>query len=356
MNGLRVAVVGATGAVGGVLLRVIEERGLPVDQIRLCASERSRGRKLTFQGRDVIVEMVTPELLSEVDLVFIAAGSGISREVAPLAVEQGAFVVDKSSAFRMDPEVPLVVPEVNGEDLADHKGIVATPNCSTTQFVMALKPLDDANTVTRAIVDTYQSVSGTGAAAMEELRLQSGAVLDGGSAQPSEYPHQIAFNVLPQVETFLENGYTTEEMKMVEETRKIMHRPDLPVSATCARVPVMVSHSEAVHVEFEHPMTSAEVREILSDAPGVEVVDDPESAIYPMPIDGEGCDPVYVGRIRQDVSHPNGIAMWLVSDNLRKGAALNAVQIAEEVMRKDLLQPAATRSIEEPRSTATIKP
>ncbi len=356
MNGLRVAVVGATGAVGGVLLRVIEERGLPVDEIRLCASERSRGRKLTFQGRDVVVEMVTPELLSEVDLVFIAAGSGISREVAPMAVEQGAFVIDKSSAFRMDPDVPLVVPELNAADLEGHSGIVSTPNCSTTQLVMALKPLDDANTVTRTIVDTYQSVSGTGAAAMEELRLQSGAILDGGSAQPSEYPHQIAFNVLPQVETFLENGYTTEEMKMVEETRKIMHRPDLPVSATCARVPVMVSHSEAVHVEFEQPMTPEQVREVLSSAPGVEVVDDPEAAVYPMPIDGEGHDPVYVGRIRQDVSHPNGIAMWLVSDNLRKGAALNAVQIAEEVMRSDLLQPAANRSIEEPVSTANTRP
>ena len=255
MNGLRIAVVGATGAVGGVLLRVIEERGLQVDEIRLCASERSWGRQLAFQGRNVAVEPVTPELLSQVDIVFIAAGSGISREVAPMAVEQGAFVIDKSSAFRMDPDVPLVVPELNPADLAGHNGMVSTPNCSTTQLVMALKPLDDANPVTRTIVDTYQSVSGTGAAAMEELRLQSGAVLDGGSAQPSEYPHQIAFNVLPQVETFLDNGYTTEEMKMVEETRKIMHRPDLPVSATCARVPVMVSHSEAVHVEFEHPMT-----------------------------------------------------------------------------------------------------
>ena len=355
MNGSRIAVVGATGAVGGVLLRVIEERGLPVDEIRLCASERSWGRQLLFQGRKVAVEPATPELLSQVDVVFIAAGSGISREVAPMAVEQGAFVIDKSSAFRMDPEVPLVVPELNAADLESHSGIVSTPNCSTTQLVMALKPLDDANTVTRAIVDTYQSVSGTGAAAMEELRLQSGAVLDGGSARPSEYPHQIAFNVLPQVETFLDNGYTTEEMKMVEETRKIMHRPDLSVSATCARVPVMVSHSEAVHVEFEHPMTSAEVREILSDAPGVEVVDDPEAAVYPMPIDGVGRDPVYVGRIRQDVSHPNGIAMWLVSDNLRKGAALNAVQIAEEVLRNDLLQPASNRSIEEQVSTANAK-
>ena len=356
MNGLRIAVVGATGAVGGVLLRVIEERGLPVSEIRLCASERSWGRRLAFQGRNVAVEPVTPELLSQVDIVFIAAGSGISRQVAPMAVDQGAFVIDKSSAFRMDPHVPLVVPELNAEDIAGHSGIVSTPNCSTTQLVMALKPLDDANSVTRAIVDTYQSVSGTGSAAMEELRLQSAAILDGGSAQPSEYPHQIAFNVLPQVETFLDNGYTTEEMKMVEETRKIMHRPDLPVSATCARVPVMVSHSEAVHVEFEHATTPAEVREILSDAPGVEVVDDPQAAVYPMPVQGEGHDPVYVGRIRQDVSHPSGIAMWLVSDNLRKGAALNAVQIAEEVIDKELLQPTASRSREQPVSSANPRP
>ena len=343
MNSLRIAVVGATGAVGGVLLEVIAERGLPVDQIRLCASERSWGRKLAFQGRDIEVEPVTQELLSQVDVVFIAAGSGISRQVAPIAVDQGAFVIDKSSAFRMDPDVPLVVPEVNGDDLADHRGIVSTPNCSTTQFVMALKPLDDANPIARAIVDTYQSVSGTGAAAMDELRLQSGQVLNGGVAEPDQYPHRIAFNVLPQVETFLDNGYTTEEMKMVEETRKIMHRPDLPVSATCARVPVMVSHSEAVHVEFERPMSPGQVSEILSDAPGVEVVDEPGEAVYPMPIDAEGRDPVYVGRIRRDVSHPNGIAMWLVSDNLRKGAALNAVQIAEQVLDGDLLNPATTR-------------
>ena len=332
MNGLRIAVVGATGAVGGVLLEVIAERGLPVDQIRLCASERSWGRNLTFQGRDIEIEPVTTDLLSQVDVVFIAAGSGISRQVAPIAVDQGAFVIDKSSAFRMDPDVPLVVPEVNGDDLADHRGIVSTPNCSTTQLVMALKPLDDANPIARAIVDTYQSVSGTGAAAMDELRRQSAGILNGGVAEPDQYPHQIAFNVLPQVETFLDNGYTTEEMKMVEETRKIMHRPDLPVSATCARVPVMVSHSEAVHVEFERPMSPGQVSEILSDAPGVEVVDEPGATIYPMPIDAEGRDPVYVGRIRRDVSHPNGIAMWLVSDNLRKGAALNAVQIAEQVL------------------------
>ena len=347
LNGLRIAVVGATGAVGGVLLQVIEERNLPVEEIRLCASQRSRGRELVFQGRDVVVEMVTPELLSEVDIVFIAAGSGISRVVAPMAVDHGAFVIDKSSAFRMEPTVPLVVPEVNGADLATHRGIVSTPNCSTTQLVMVLKPLDDANRIARAIVDTYQSVSGTGAAAMDELRAQSGQILDGGVVEPTQYPHPIAFNVLPQVETFLDNGYTSEEMKMVDETRKIMHRPDLPVSATCARVPVMVSHSEAVHVEFEHPMTPGEVSEILSDAPGVEVVDEPQSSMYPMPIDAEGRDPVFVGRIRQDVSHPNGIAMWIVSDNLRKGAALNAVQIAEEVLHRDILRPSGHSSGEE---------
>ncbi len=337
MNGLRVAVVGATGAVGQVCLGILEERAFPAASIRVCASERSWGKKLRVNGQDLTVEEATPELLGEVDLVFIAAGSDTSQELVPIAVECGAMVIDKSAAFRMDPAVPLVVPEVNAGDLDAHRGIVSTPNCSTTPLVMALKPLDEVNRVTRVTVATYQAVSGTGAAAQEELRVQSGQVLGGDAAQPDVYPHQIAFNVLPHVEDFLDSGYTTEEMKMVSETRKILHRPDLAVSATCVRVPVMVSHSEAVHLEFDHPMSAKEVSEVLGKAPGVKLLDEPSSKMYPMPFDVAGQDPVHVGRVRNDESHPNGIVMWLVLDNLRKGAALNAVQIAEEMMSKEIL-------------------
>jgi len=337
VNGLKVAVVGATGAVGQVCLGILEARAFPAASIRVCASERSWGKKLRVNGQELTVEEATPELLGEVDLVFIAAGSDTSRELAPIAAERGAMVIDKSSAFRMDPAVPLVVPEVNAGDLDGHRGIVSTPNCSTTPLVMALKPLDEVNRVTRVTVATYQAVSGTGAAAQEELRVQSGQVLGGDSVQPDVYPHQIAFNVLPHVEDFLDSGYTTEEMKMVFETRKIMHRPDLPVSATCVRVPVMVSHSEAVHLELEHPMSAEEVSEVLGTAPGVKLLDAPSSKAYPMPIDVAGQDPVYIGRVRRDQSHPKGIVMWLVLDNLRKGAALNAVQIAEEMLSRELL-------------------
>ena len=337
MNECRIAVIGATGAVGRVLLGILEERRFPAGSIRLCASERSWGKKLSVNGLELMVEEATPRLLGEVDIVFFAAGGDVSRELAPMAVERGAIVVDKSSAFRMDPDVPLVVPEVNADDLDDNRGIISSPNCSTTPLVMALKPLDDANPVTRVVADTYQSVSGAGAAAMDELNAQSGQVLAGEPTEPSQHPHQIAFNVLPHVDEFLDNGYTGEEMKMVYETRKMLHRPDLAVSATCVRVPVTVSHSEAVHVEFEHPISPSEVREILSAAPGMKVLDDPASSVYPMPIDAEGRDAVFAGRIRRDESHPRGIVMWLVCDNLRKGAALNAIQIAEELMRRELL-------------------
>ncbi len=337
MDGLTIAVIGATGAVGRVFLRIVEERRFPVASVRLCASERSWGKTIPVNGHTVTVEEATPELLGEVDIVFIAAGGDVSRELAPMAVERGAIVIDKSAAFRMDPDVPLVVPEVNADDLEDNRGIISSPNCSTTPLVMALKALDDVNPVTRVIADTYQSVSGTGAAAVAELRTQSGQALSGGAIEPEQYPHQIAFNVLPHIERFLDNGYTTEEMKMVHETRKIMHRPELAVSATCVRVPVMVGHSEAVHVEFERPMVPSEVAEILSGSPGIQLLDDPHANVYPLPIDAEGRDPVFVGRVRRDESRPGGIVMWLVSDNLRKGAALNAIQIAEELVSRELL-------------------
>ena len=337
MDACRIAVIGATGAVGRTFLRILEERGFPASSVRLCASERSFGQKLTVNGQELTVEEATPRLLGEVDIAFISANGSVSRELAPIAVREGALVIDDSSAFRMEPEVPLVVPEVNADDLERHRGIVAIPNCSTTPLVMVLRPLHDVNAIKRVVADTYQSVSGTGAAAVEELRTQSGQALKGQRVEPSVYPHQVAFNALPQVEAFTDNGYTTEEMKMVHETRKILHLPELPVSATCVRVPVMVSHSEAVHLEFTHPISPREVREVLSGFPGVKVLDDPESNLYPTPIDAAGKDDVFVGRIRQDLSHPSGIAMWIVSDNLRKGAALNALQIAEEVLSRDLL-------------------
>jgi len=262
-----------------------------------------------------------------VDIVFLSATTEASRVFAPLAAKAGALVIDDSSAWRMDPAVPLVVPEVNASDLAWHKGIISTPNCSTVPLVMVAKPLNDVNPVKRIVADTYQSVSGTGGAAVQELDDQSRAVMNGAAAVPAQvYPHTIAFNLLPQIDSFLENGYTREEWKMVQETRKIMGLPDLPVSATCVRVPVRVSHSEAVHLEFTHPMSAAEARSLLEKMPGVTVVDEPAAGKYPMPLDAEGRDEVFVGRIRSDASHSNGLALWVVSDNLLKGAALNAVQ------------------------------
>ena len=344
MNGCRIAVIGATGAVGRVFLRILEERSFPIEMLRLCASERSIGKSLTVNGRQHTVEPVTEQLLDEVDVVFISANSDVSRDVAPAAARLGALAIDDSSAFRMDPAVPLVVPEVNADDLRGHSGIVAIPNCTTTPLVMALKPLHDLNPVTRLVVATYQSVTGTGAPALEELMTQSRQVLDGRPAEARQYPHQIAFNALPHVESFTGNGYSTEEMKIVDETRKIMHAPEIRISATCVRVPVAVSHSAAVHVEFANPIEPGDVREILSAFPGVSVVDDPHSSVYPMPIDAEGHDDVFVGRIRRDISHPNGIAMWVVSDNLRKGAGLNAMQIAEEILSRELL-PAPGRRV-----------
>ena len=338
MSECKIALIGATGAVGQVFLRILEERNFPASDIRLCASERSFGKKIKVRGEKLIVEEATLQLLSEVDFVFISASGSVSRQMAPLAVDQGAIVIDKSSAFRMDPTVPLVVPEINPGDLHDHHGIIASPNCTTTPMVMALKPLNEANPAKRIVAASYQSVTGTGASAGEELLTQSRDVLDGKDASMNVYPNQIAFNVLPHVEEFLENGYTTEEMKMQNETRKILHAPDLKVSTTCVRVPVMVSHAEAINVEFTDPISPGEVREILSTMPGVRVVDDPQANVYPMPVQSEGEDDVFVGRIRKDISLDNGIAMWLTCDNLRKGAALNAIQIAEEMLARNLLQ------------------
>ena len=331
-----IAVVGATGAVGTVFLKMLEERNFPVDDLRLCASERSLGKRIKVNGIDIEIELLTSKLVEEADMVFVSASSEISHLAASMLGESDTILIDDSSAFRMNSEVPLVVPEVNAGDLDQVKNIVAIPNCSTTPLVMALKPLHDHYLIKRVIVDTYQSVSGTGTAALDELKTQTKQFLDNDFIQTNVYPHQIAFNVLPHIEPFLPNGYTSEEMKMLNETRKILNLPDLNLSATCVRVPVMIGHSEAVHAEFHNSVDLERSIDLLHDFPGIRVVDDPTSGLYPMPIDSEGDDDVLVGRIRGDISCDNSIAFWLASDNLRKGAALNAIQIAEEILRRKI--------------------
>ena len=329
MSGYVVAICGATGLVGQEFLRVLEQRDFPIKELRALASERSVGKQVTFRGEQVPVQVACREAFRGVEVALFSAGGGASRELAPQAAAEGAVVVDNSSAWRMEPDVPLVVPEVNAADIRQHRGIIANPNCSTIQMVVALNPLHRAVPLKRVIVDTYQAVSGAGGKGVRELRTQLDDLQAGRRPVASAMPHQIALNVVPQVDVLMEGGYYKEEWKMIHETRKIMHAPDLAVSATCVRVPVEVSHSEAVHAEFERPLSPAEARAILSEAPGVVVVDDPAQSRYPLAIDAAGRDEVFVGRIRQDASHPNGLAMWIVSDNVRKGAALNAVQIAE---------------------------
>ncbi len=333
MKPANVAIVGATGLVGQEFIRVLEQRRFPVASMRLYASDRSHGKKMRFGHGEITVRETSADSFEGVDIALFSAGADISRHFSPTAARSGATVVDNSAAFRMDPEVPLVVPEVNPEDIRKHRGIIANPNCSTIQMVVVLNPLHQANPIKRITVATYQSVSGTGSAAIEELMTQSRQVLEKQKTSPTVYPYQIAFNVLPEIDVFLENGYTKEEWKMVEETRKIMHVPDMAISATCVRVPVMVGHSESVHMEFTRHMSVAEAKGILSHAPGVRVMDEPDKRIYPYPLAAAGQDDVYVGRIRQDSSHPNGLVLWIAGDNLRKGAALNAVQIAEKLLK-----------------------
>jgi aspartate-semialdehyde dehydrogenase len=334
MNSFNLAIVGATGLVGREFIKVLERRHFPMASIQLYASDRSVGRKLKVNHQELEVDETTEGSFKEIDIALFSAGAEISRHFSPIAAQAGATVIDNSAAFRMEPDVPLVVPEVNPEDIKNHQGIIANPNCSTIQMVVVLYPLHKVNPIKRFTVSTYQSVSGTGAAAMEELSAQSKVVLEGGKATPQVYPHQIAFNLLPEIDLFLDNGYTKEEWKLIEETHKIMHAPDIAISATCVRVPVYIGHSEAVQVEFTYPMSPEEARHILAQAPGVEVIDDTANRLYPYPWLAAGRDEVFVGRIRQDVSHPNGLALWIVSDNLRKGAALNAVQIAEEMVQR----------------------
>jgi aspartate-semialdehyde dehydrogenase len=333
MKRCNVAVMGATGAVGNCFLKILEERRFPVGGLRLLASERSKGHTLKFAGKPYPVEVLKHDSFKGIDIVLASAGASRSLEFLPSAVKAGAVCVDNSSAFRMDKDTPLVVPEVNGRRIKEHKGIIANPNCSTIQMVVALWPIHRAARIKRIVVTTFQSVSGAGQKKINELWNQSKDFLAGKKIKPAEFPHRIAFNLIPQIDVFLENRYTKEEMKMVNETRKIMEDPAIRVNATCVRVPVFYAHSESVNIETETHVSADEVRSILAKASGVKLVDDPERRLYPMPIDAEGRDGTFVGRIRQDESIANGISMWVVSDNIRKGAALNAIQIAEQLIR-----------------------
>ncbi len=339
-NGYNVAIVGATGMVGQEFIKVLLQRKFPAKNILLYASDRSAGRKLFVGHQEIVVKETANDSFDNVDIALFSAGADISKHFAPIAAKAGALVIDNSAAWRMDPRVPLVVPEINVEDIKKHRGIIANPNCSTIQMVVALNPLHKINQIKRVVVATYQSVSGTGLAAVEELTKQTRTVLEGGNVVPHVYAHQIAFNLLPEIDVFLENGYTKEEWKMVEETRKIMHAESIAISATCVRVPVFVSHSEVVQVEFTEYMSPEDARAILSKSPGIKVLDDPNVSLYPQPWLAAGTDDVYVGRIRSDASYLNGLVMWVVADNIRKGAALNAVQIAEEAIKNDWVKQA----------------
>ncbi len=324
-------VVGATGLVGKEILSILEEREFPVKDIRLFASERSAGEKIEFMGEEITVEPLEGATFHGIDIGLFSPGASVSKVYAPKAAEAGCVVIDNTSQFRMDPDIPLVVPEVNPHRVADYKNryIIANPNCSTIQMVVALKPIHDHFRIKRVVVSTYQSVSGAGKAAMDELSEQVRMLFNMRGFESKVFPHQIAFNCIPHIDVFLENDYTKEEMKMVNETKKIMEDDSIRVTATCVRVPVFVGHSESINIETERPVSPEKARELLSEASGVEVVDDPEKALYPMPVDCSERDEVFVGRIRKDDTVENGINLWVVSDNLRKGAALNAVQIAE---------------------------
>ncbi len=327
-----VAVVGATGAVGNEMMATLEQREFPVGKLRLFASERSEGKTLEFEGSAIPVETLNEGSFRGIDIALFSAGAERSKIWAPVAAKSGCVVVDNSSQWRMDPGIPLVVPEVNAHDLKWHKGIIANPNCSTIQMVVALKPIHDAAKIKRVVVTTFQAVSGTGKKAMDELLQQTTDLLNFRDIKCNVYPHQIAFNCLPHIDKFLENGYTKEEMKMVTETKKIMGDESIRVTATTVRVPVFRGHSESINIETEKKLTANEARAVLSAAPGVIVYDAPEKNIYPTALDCAGKDETFVGRIREDESIENGLNMWIVSDNLRKGAALNAVQIAERLL------------------------
>ena len=332
-----VAILGATGAVGTELLALLEQRNFPLDQLKILASERSAGKSISFVGENLIVEAVTDSSFDNVDIVLASAGGSISKQWLPIAVKAGAVSIDNSSAFRMHPDVPLVVPEVNPEAAALHKGIIANPNCTTILLTVAIYPLHQVQPIKRIVAATYQSASGAGTRAMEEVKVQAQAILNDQPALPEIFPYPLAFNLFPHNSPMTDNNYCEEEMKMVNETRKIFGDQDIRITATCVRVPVLRAHSEAINLEFAHPFSPAKAKEILETAPGVKLVEDFSKNYFPMPIDASGKDDVLVGRIRQDISHPNGLELWLCGDQIRKGAALNAVQIAELLIAKSLI-------------------
>ena len=339
----RVAILGATGAVGTELLELLEERKFPVSELKLLASERSAGKKLPFKGEKLSVETVSEAALEGIDLVLASAGGSISKIWAPKAVEKGAVVVDNSSAFRMNSEVPLVVPEVNPEAVVKHKGIIANPNCTTILMAVGIFPLHKVKPIKRIVVATYQSASGAGAQAMEEVKSQSRDILEGKEPVAKIFPYPIAFNLFPHNSPLSSAGYCEEEMKMVNETRKIFNNQDIRITVTCVRVPVLRAHSEAINLEFETPFNVEEAREILGKSTGVKLIEDWQANYFPMPLDATGKDDVLVGRIRQDISNNCGLELWLCGDQIRKGAALNAVQIAELLVEKNLLGATANK-------------
>jgi aspartate-semialdehyde dehydrogenase len=333
-----VAVVGITGAVGEQIIRLLSERNFPINQLKLLASKRSAGSKIKFKGQEIIIEEATPESFNGVDIAFFSAGGDVSKALVPHAVASGAVCIDNTSAYRMDPDTPLVVPEVNIDKINEHKGVIANPNCSTIQMVAALKPLYDRYGISKIIVSTYQAVSGAGARAIDEMLRQSKAVLAGETVTPDILPvgslpvkHQIAFNAIPQIDKFLDNGFTNEEMKMILETKKIMGDESIQVTATCVRIPVVYGHSESVYVELNNEFDIDDVKQLLADAPGLVLVDNPAEQLYPLASEAAGKLETFVGRVRKDLNHPHALNMWIVSDNLLKGAAWNAVQIAEYI-------------------------
>lgn len=338
MTGVKLAVVGATGAVGQEILKILIERSFPIKDIKLLASKRSAGTKIKFMDKEHLVEETVPDSFTGVDIALFSAGTDTSKIFAPEAIKRGAIVIDNSNAFRMEPEVPLVVPEVNSYALSRHKGLISNPNCSTIQMVVVLKPIHDQYKIERVVVSTYQAVSGTGREAIKELTKQSSAVINKQKIEANIYPYQIAFNTLPHIDVFDEEGYTKEERKMMNETTKIMEDNSIKLTATTVRVPVFFAHSESINIQTKIKASAQEIKQLLQNSPGIKVVDEPKNLQYPMPINAVGKDEVFVGRIRDDKSIENGINLWVVADNLRKGAALNAIQIAEHLLAKGLVK------------------